>query len=122
MPEQSRFADHAATILSNLSPDSIPSDLALTIEQRILDGDHVIDSYTVEVRNGVAAVVEGVEPDVVISQDQETATALRAGECHAQEAYLTGRLTIDGDVDKLLESGPALQAIVKTMGQSSGDA
>ena len=52
---------------------------------------------------------------MVISQDVETAMALKSGAVQAQTAYLTGRLTIDGNVDKLLAHGPALQAIVAAL-------
>ena len=72
------------------------------------------DAATAEALEDLGAS-DDVDADIVISQDVETAAALRAGTTHAQTAYLTGRLTIDGDVDKLLHYGPALQAIVSAL-------
>ena len=124
MPENSPFADHTAQTLRSIDAGTIPADLDLTIEQRILDGEQTIDSYVVTLRNG-EAVIEPVAQsvDVVISQDLDTAKAIQAGHTNAQTAYLTGKLTVDGDVDKLLASGPALQSVVKAIGQRPpGDA
>lgn len=124
MSEPSRFADHAAQALRSIDANTISSDLQLTIEQRILDGDEIVDRYSVTLANGQASIArDDVDADIVISQDAATAQAIQAGETHAQTAYLTGRLTIDGDVDKLLAHGPALQSIVSAMGQHpDGDA
>lgn len=124
MPENSPFADHTAQTLRSIDAGTIPADLELTIEQRILDGGQTVDSYVVTLRNGQAAIHTDVESvDVVISQDLDTARAIQAGQTNAQTAYLTGKLTVDGDVDKLLASGPALQSVVKAMGQlTPGDA
>ena len=124
MPENSPFADHTAQTLHAIDDGVIPRELHLTIEQRILDGDELVDGYVVMLQNGEALIAsDATTPDVVISQDLDTAKAIQAGHTNAQTAYLTGRLTIDGDVDKLLASGPALQAIVEAMGQRApGDA
>ena len=124
MSEPSRFADHASQALRSIDANTISSDLQLTIEQRILDGDEIVDRYSVTLANGQASIArDDVDADIVISQDAATAQAIQAGETHAQTAYLTGRLTIDGDVDKLLAHGPALQSIVSAMGQHPhGDA
>ena len=117
MDDVTTFAEHTAAALARIEPGTFPDDADFTIEQRILDGGEIAHRYTVELANGKATLIEGVadRADIVISQDVETAAALRAGTTHAQTAYLTGRLTIDGDVDKLLHYGPALQAIVSAL-------
>lgn len=124
MSEPSRFADHATQALRALEADTIPPDLQLTIEQRILDDNEIVDRYVVTLSNGTASVATGdTQADVVISQDVQTAQAIQSGSTHAQTAYLTGRLTIDGDVEKLLTYGPQLKSLVVAMGERKfGDA
>lgn len=109
------FATHAAKELSALTTDAVPPGVDLTIEQRIIDGDHVIDHFHVRFADGTSSVTEGpaADPDVTIEQDVETARALRAGEIHAQRAFLTGRLSIDGDIDLLLKHGPLLTELLR---------
>lgn len=113
MTEDYRFADHTEDRLASLDPGSIPDDLDLVIEQRILDGDAVVERYAVALQNGLAEIAsDDRASDIVISQDLETARSIQSGASSAQTAYLTGRLTIDGDVDKLLATGPALQSVL----------
>ena len=109
------FATHAATVLSDLPADAVPPDVDLTIEQRIVDNDHIVDHFHVRLVNGRVEVAEGpaADPDVTIEQDLETARALRAGEIHAQRAFLTGRLSIDGDIDTLLAHSPLLTKLLR---------
>ena len=113
MTEDYRFADHTEDRLASLDPGSIPDDLDLVIEQRILDGDAVVERYAVALQNGLAEIASDDRASaIVISQDLETARSIQSGASSAQTAYLTGRLTIDGDVDKLLATGPALQSVL----------
>lgn len=109
------FATHAANTLSTLATDAVPPDVHLTIEQRIVDGDRMIDQFHVRFANGTVEVTPGpaAEPDLTIQQDVETARALRAGEIHAQRAFLTGRLSIDGDIDSLLTHGELLADLLR---------
>ena len=115
MEGPTRFAEETAAALSMIDASALEQ-IELTIEQRIVEGTDVLHRYAVVIANGQAKVVEeDVEADIVISQDLATAEALQSGSRHAQTSYLTGKLTIDGDVDKLLEHGPALQAVVEAM-------
>lgn len=117
MTSNGRFVSHAENRLSALDSDVVPADLEMTIEQRITDGDDVVERYSVTLANGAATVSDGPadQPDVVITQDVETAAALRAGTAHAQGAFLTGRLSIDGDMDALLTNASALQAVLRAL-------
>lgn len=116
MAEESRLSEHVAATLGKLNADVVPNDIDVVIEQRVLDSGGVVNTYFVVLRDGTATIADGDQlPDITISQDRETAHAIRAGHTNAQTAYLTGRLTIDGDVDKLLAVGPALQSIVAHM-------
>lgn len=122
MSEQSPFADHTARSLERIDDTAIPDDLDLVIEQRIVEAGNVVEQYWVVFRDGAASVrAEALDPDIVISQDPETAHAIQAGTSNAQTAYLTGRLTIDGDVDKLLTVGPGLQSIVAVLAPTTRD-
>ena len=123
MTEQTPFVSHTAAVLGGVEAESIPVELDLVIEQRVLDGDDEVDRYVVIFHNGAVAVdaTADTQPDIVISQDLETAEAIRAGTANAQTAYLTGRLTIDGDVDKLLSVGASLQHIVTAIEPRSPD-
>lgn len=122
MSEQSPFADHTARSLERIDDTAIPDDLDLVIEQRIVEAGNVVEQYWVVFRGGAASVrAEALDTDIVISQDPETAHAIQAGTSNAQTAYLTGRLTIDGDVDKLLTVGPGLQSIVAVLAPTTRD-
>lgn len=117
MTSNGRFVSHAENRLGALDSNAVPKDLEMTIEQRITDGDDVVERYSVTLANGTATVSDGPadRPDVVITQDVETAAALRAGTMHAQGAFLTGRLSIDGDMDALLTNASALQAVLRAL-------
>lgn len=112
------FGTHATTALANITSSDIPDDVHLVLEQIVHDNDEVVDQYHVVVANGDVQVVAGPaeHADVVLRQDAATARALRDGTLHAQSAFLTGRLSIDGDINKLLENGPLLAALLPGLG------
>ena len=109
------FAEHTSAAIAALDETALPRDVELTIEQQINDGEKLIDQFHVRLHAGTATVVTGAapNPDVTIRQDVETARALRLGEIHAQRAFLTGRLSIDGDIDKLLRHGDLLSSLLR---------
>ena len=78
-----------------------PADLALTIEQRIIDGE----AWSVRIAGGSAELVRTAsdDADVSIVTDAETAEGIRAGTISAQRAFLDGDLRIGGDVAALIE-------------------
>lgn len=108
------FAAHTSQMIDGLDPDAVPPDANFVIEQQITDDERLVDRFHVRLVDGAAMVIEGaaVEPDLIIRQDVQTARALRNGEIHAQRAFLTGQLEIDGDIDKLLEHGPMLTSLL----------
>lgn len=116
---KSDHADAARNALERLDGDDRLAGINLTIEQIIaaegVGGTTPEETYHVQIANGSVTVVDGpaVAPDLTISQNTETAAALRSGSVHAQTAFLTGRLTIDGDVDKLLEYGELLANLLR---------
>jgi hypothetical protein len=112
------FAAHTSETIEGLDADAVPSDADFVIEQQVTSDDHLVDHFHVKLVHGTAVVIDGpaVDPDLTIRQDVETARALRAGEIHAQRAFLTGQLEIDGDIDKLLDHGPLLTTLLRGRG------
>lgn len=109
------YASHAAALISRLDDAAVPVDANFTIEQQITDGDTVVEQFHVRLIEGQAMVAEGPADaaDIIIRQDQATAESLRSGEIHAQRAFLTGQLHIDGDIDKLLANGELLTKLLR---------
>lgn len=108
------YGQHTADALSGRDLDAITDDVALTIEQVISNDGEVVGHYHLKIEEGAARVFPGApaEPDVTIRQDAETAKALRDGTLHAQGAFLTGRLSVDGDINKLLEHSRLLSELL----------
>lgn len=108
------FAARTAESIAKLDPSSIGDDVDLTIEQIITEGGENVGHYHLILKSGAANVFPGgaANPDVTIKQDAETARALRDGSLHAQGAFLTGKLSVDGDIDKLLQHGPLLSGLL----------
>jgi len=109
------FVAHTAKTVEGLDADAVPEGVNFTVEQQVTKNGEVIDHFHITLVNGSAVVTDGPaqNPDVTIRQDAETARALRAGEIHAQRAFLTGRLEVDGNIDQLLEHGPLLTTLVQ---------
>jgi len=109
------FADHARRAADALGARSELANVDLVIEQRITDGDTLVANFHVIIRDQRLHVVDGTasDADIVITQDKETADGLRAGSLHAQSAYLTGSLTVSGDVSALLAHGETLAEVLR---------
>jgi putative sterol carrier protein len=114
--ELDEFAAHTARSIASISDGTIPVDVAFTIEQRVSDGDELVGHFHLMLAEGAATVHAGAafKPDIVIRQDVETARALQDGTMHAQGAFLTGRLSIDGDVHELLNHGSLLARLMSS--------
>ncbi len=109
------FAPHTSTTIEGLAVGAVPLDADFVIEQQVTDGDQLVEHFHVKLINGSAVVIDGpaIDPDLTIRQDVHTARALRDGVANAQRAFLTGRLEIDGNIDKLLEQGPLLTQLLQ---------
>lgn len=91
----------------------VPDGLALTVQHRVTgtpDGDV---AYAVRLAGGKAEVIRGAvdDPDVTFTQSWDTAVAVHRGEVTAQDAFMTGRMRVDGDVRVLLREGERLAAL-----------
>lgn len=93
----------------------VTADIDLTVEQHIGDGDDefvyhlVFDHGSTSVRPGPAE-----NPTVRFRQDRETAVAIARGELSAQRAFMSGRLQVGGDVQRLVENSQVLVALGDT--------
>lgn len=108
------YATQTAKAIEAMDTSHIGEDVNFTLEQVITEDGSVVGHYHLVLTDGTASVHpgEGDHSDIVIRQDAETARAIRAGELHAQGAFLTGRLSVDGDIDKLLQHGPLLSSVL----------
>jgi putative sterol carrier protein len=81
------------------------ADVALTVQQVVTGGPDGDLTWHVVVDHGDVAVRPGTVDgaDVTFRQDHDTALAVAAGESSAQAAFMIGRLTVTGDVAKLIE-------------------
>ena len=76
--------------------------------------DGPIDSFYLYL-DGTSAYVSkeppAETPNVVMKQSWETAIAIRDGSVSALTAIQDGRITIEGDIRKLIAAGPALSQV-----------
>jgi len=72
------------------------------------DGDDV--DYHVSIGDGQAAVKLGAAdaPDVSVTNDYTTASAISKGELNMQTAFMTGKLKVSGNLAKLMMHQAAL--------------
>ena len=64
------------------------------------------DRGSARLRPGAAA-----DPDACFTEDVETAVAVSSGAINAQSAFMSGRLRIRGDMDKLIAAQRAIEAL-----------
>jgi len=90
-----------------------PVGVRLTVQQRVTGGPDGDVSYHMVVEEGKVAVRAGeaAAPDVVFEQDHATAVAVARGELAAQAAFMSGRLRVHGDVQRLIDDKDALTGL-----------
>lgn len=110
------FGAHTAALIADVDSESIPDDVSFVLEQQVTRDDQLVGNYHLAIGGGNVRVVPGpaINPDVTLRQDEATARALQDGTLHAQGAFLTGRLSIDGDINALLEHGELLTKLLNT--------
>jgi putative sterol carrier protein len=81
------------------------SGVTLSVQQNVTGGPDGDKSYYMNIDNGEAkmAIGDAATPDVTISQDYETAVAIAKGELNAQNAFMTGKLKVTGNMAKLMQ-------------------
>jgi hypothetical protein len=96
---------------------SAPPDLELAVEHVVTGGPGGEARYGVRIAGGKVSVVPGgftdgtVHADATFRQDWDTAVAVHRGELSTQDAFMTGRLQVDGDVRALIRSEDGLAAL-----------
>lgn len=83
------------------------------VTQVVTDGPEGDVTYHLNVGDGAAAFGAGAaDPeDVRMEQTWDTAVAVATGELNAQEAFVTGRIRLHGDQQRLLEAQPVFGAL-----------
>lgn len=83
------------------------------VTQVVTDGPEGDVTYHLQVGDGTAAFGAGAaDPeDVRMQQDWTTAVAVATGTMNAQEAFITGKILLFGDQQKLMISQPVFGAL-----------
>lgn len=83
------------------------------VTQVVTDGPEGDVEYHLQVGDGTAEFGAGpADPqDVRMQQTWETAVAVATGQLNAQEAFITGRILLQGDQQKLTASQPVFAAL-----------
>ncbi len=86
---------------------------SIGVTQVVSDGPEGDVIYHLSVGDGDASFGAGpADPeDVKMEQDWDTAVAVATGELNAQEAFVSGRIRLFGDQQKLLDSQPVFGAL-----------
>jgi hypothetical protein len=77
----------------------------IVIEYRVR-GDGGVVTYHVDLGPDGASVAAGPapEPTVMFTMDRATAAAINGGELSAEEAFITGRLDLEGDASAIIHA------------------
>jgi putative sterol carrier protein len=83
------------------------------VTQVVTDGPDGDVTYHLQVGGGAIAFAAGpAEPEHVrMEQSWETAVAVATGSLNAQEAFVSGRIRLHGDQQRLLDSQPLFGAL-----------
>jgi hypothetical protein len=88
------------------------ADEPLVIEQRVVRAEGESVHHLQLAASGVRVLPGAAdEPDVVLSTDLETATALARGDVTAQAVLASGRLHVSGELESLARHSAALAAV-----------
>lgn len=89
------------------------SNVQLVVEQNITGGPEGDTTYYMKFDAGEATVALGPAetPDVTLSEDYDTAVAIAKGELNAQNAFMTGKLKVSGNMAKLMQHQSAFAGL-----------
>lgn len=110
-PEWLAKADQAVS--SSASLRAATADVALVVQHKVTGGPGGDTAYHVVVDHGAVSVVPGpaAQPDVTFTEDHATAAAIGRGELSAQTAFMTGKLRVGGNLERLLLQQDAFTGI-----------
>ncbi len=91
---------------------------SMTVQQVVVDAAGEPVRWAVRVGGGRVTVdADGVpDPDVTLTTDRSTATALARGDVAITDAFMAGRLRVAGDLRALLRAGGVLGAVDAAFG------
>jgi putative sterol carrier protein len=105
----------AATEALGASGDvrSATKEVDLTIQQVVTGAPDGEVRYFTRFDDGhvTVGIGEAEDHDVVITQDHATAVELNQGQMNAQAAFMQGKLSVGGNMAKLLQNQVAVQAV-----------
>jgi putative sterol carrier protein len=90
---------------SNDSFKNAINNVTLSVQQNVTGGPDGDTGYFMKLDGGNAqmAIGQAENPDVTIGQDYATAVAIAKGELNAQNAFMTGKLKVSGNMAKLMQ-------------------
>ena len=85
----------------------------LVLQQVITGGPDGDVAYTMVIEDGSVRIEPGQHPgaDVTITEDYQTAAAVHRGEVTLQDAFMTGRVKVSGNIASLIANQAALSSI-----------
>ena len=91
----------------------LASEHRIGVTQVVTDGPEGDVTYHLQVGDGTATFGAGAaDPeDVRMQQDWSTAVAVATGAMNAQEAFITGKILLFGDQQKLMSAQPVFGAL-----------
>ena len=100
-------------VASNEAIAAIAAEHTVGITQTVTGGPEGDVTYHLQVTDGCASFGPGAAfpEDVRFEQDWETATAVATDKLNAQQAFITGRIRLYGNQEKLVASTPVFAAL-----------
>ena len=88
-------------------------DLVFVIEHEVTGLPQGTVRYHIVFDRGTARLCAGAAAlaDACVTEDHETAVAVSSGAINAQSAFMSGRLRVRGDMEKLIAAQPAIEAL-----------
>ena len=129
----SRMAGHTTEVAKYLSQEwlddldraaqatdlvrAVAPDLVFVVEHEVTEAPEGIVRYHIAFDRGTARLRAGpaAGADACFTEDHATAVAVSSGEINAQSAFMTGRLRVRGDMEKLIAAQPAIEALDKAL-------
>lgn len=110
----------SAAVARSQDMADLAKERSVGITQTVLGGPEGDVTYHLQIVDGTASFGPGpAHPeDVKFEQDWETAVAVATHTLNAQQAFITGRIRLTGDSQKLIDSTPVfagLDAIFSTV-------
>lgn len=100
-------------VAAALQPTTDTASTELVIQQQVDDGPDGQVTWHVAIADATPTLHPGPHPSptVTFTQDYDTAVAVARGDLSAQEAFMTGRITLGGDAGALIAAAPAMAMV-----------